>query len=204
MPCPALVAAGRPWGMRNAAMSRLILVHEATFRDTVSGRDHAARKRHSTVSDALAAGAGMGAWRTVLTHFSNRHPTFPVPATALGHPPLQLQLPVRTAEEAEETKEETEVKEGSSSGGGASLGAAVQEGVDGPAGKEEEDADHRQCELSAEVSAYGRQRGIVAMDGLRISERNASRLPAMMPLIQAALAAAGGSSSSSSSRAAPA
>ena len=81
-PAPSLVAAGRQWAQQGSAV---LLVHEATFLDTAEGREHAVRKRHSTVADAVGAGCAIGAWRTVLTHFSNRHPSFPVPAPALGH-----------------------------------------------------------------------------------------------------------------------
>ena len=48
-----------------------LLMHEATFGDDLA--ESAARKRHSTVSDALEAAERMRAWRVVLTHFSQRY-----------------------------------------------------------------------------------------------------------------------------------
>mmetsp|Transcript_7711 Transcript_7711/g.19043 ORF Transcript_7711/g.19043 Transcript_7711/m.19043 type:complete len:89 (-) Transcript_7711:409-675(-) len=34
----------------------------------------AVQRRHSTVSEALGVGERMGAWRVILTHFSQRYP----------------------------------------------------------------------------------------------------------------------------------
>jgi ribonuclease BN (tRNA processing enzyme) len=53
------VGAGAETSAAGAA-HRLILVHEATFHDTESGRSHAVRKRHSTVAEAVRVGAQMG------------------------------------------------------------------------------------------------------------------------------------------------
>jgi ribonuclease Z len=53
----------------------LVLVHEATFED---GAEKEARARaHSTISEALRVGRNMKAYRTVLTHFSQRYPGTP-------------------------------------------------------------------------------------------------------------------------------
>lgn len=65
-PCPALQAAGR---------GATLLVHEATFGSCLE--DQARRKRHSTVGEAVAAAAAMGAYRTILTHFSQRYARVP-------------------------------------------------------------------------------------------------------------------------------
>ena len=60
-----------------------ILIHEATFDD--SKQDHAVRKRHSTVSEALSSADAMGAQHVVLTHFSQRYPSaVPSPAPREG------------------------------------------------------------------------------------------------------------------------
>lgn len=57
------------------ASAATVLIHEATF-----GDDHAAEaveKRHSTVSEAVEVSRRSGAHRTVLTHYSQRYPSFP-------------------------------------------------------------------------------------------------------------------------------
>ena len=38
----------------------------------------AVSKRHSTTEEALRVAASMGAYRTILTHFSQRYPKIPV------------------------------------------------------------------------------------------------------------------------------
>ena len=38
----------------------------------------AVSKRHSTTEEALTAAASMGAYRTILTHFSQRYPKIPL------------------------------------------------------------------------------------------------------------------------------
>ncbi|CEO95515.1 unnamed protein product (mitochondrion) [Plasmodiophora brassicae] len=65
-PCPALIDAGA---------GATVLVHEATFDDELA--DEAVLKRHSTMSEALAAGRAMGAQDTILTHFSQRYAKVP-------------------------------------------------------------------------------------------------------------------------------
>jgi ribonuclease Z len=68
-PCDALVALGR----RLDPGCRL-LVHEATFDDTDEMAHEAVARRHSTVGEAIQVGQRMGAWRVLLTHFSQRYP----------------------------------------------------------------------------------------------------------------------------------
>eukprot|EP00198_Chlamydomonas_reinhardtii_P009600 XP_001698937.1 beta-lactamase protein [Chlamydomonas reinhardtii] len=65
-PCPALVAAGR---------GATLLIHEATFEPCLE--QQARGKRHSTSAEAAAVAAAMRAYRTVLTHFSQRYPRVP-------------------------------------------------------------------------------------------------------------------------------
>ena len=73
-PCPDLVRAGR---------GCTLLIHEATFEDKLL--QHAERKQHCTVSEAVRSAADMGAYRTVLTHFSQRYPGLP-PGLPRGGP----------------------------------------------------------------------------------------------------------------------
>lgn len=66
-PCPALVEAGR---------DATLAIHEATLEDDLI--EEALEKNHCTTSEALAVCAQeMQAWRTVLTHFSQRYPKIP-------------------------------------------------------------------------------------------------------------------------------
>lgn len=51
-----------------------MLIHEATFDDSPEMQKEAVQRRHSTVSEALGIGSRMGAWRVILTHFSQRYP----------------------------------------------------------------------------------------------------------------------------------
>lgn len=81
-PCQELVQAG---------MNATLLVHEATFSCDFAA--DAAAKRHSTIGQALEAAQQMGAWRVVLTHFSQRYGRFcpdlkllPYPAAARAFP----------------------------------------------------------------------------------------------------------------------
>lgn len=62
-PCHRLIQAGA---------GCTLLIHEATFEDNLA--DHAKRKRHSTVLEALDVGFRMAAQYIVLTHFSQRYP----------------------------------------------------------------------------------------------------------------------------------
>ena len=68
-PCDAVVELGR--ALRPACR---LLVHEATFDDSEAMAREAQMKRHSTIGEALGVGAAMGAWRVLLTHFSQRYP----------------------------------------------------------------------------------------------------------------------------------
>ena len=65
-PCRDLVQAG---------FRCTLLIHEATFEDSLES--HAHQKRHSTSSEAAAASQQMQAYRTVFTHFSQRYPRIP-------------------------------------------------------------------------------------------------------------------------------
>ena len=56
----------------NAGLNATVLIHEATFDDTMM--DDAIKKRHSTVSEALNVGKSMQAYSVILTHFSQRYP----------------------------------------------------------------------------------------------------------------------------------
>ena len=49
-----------------------MLIHEATFESGMV--DDAVGKKHSTVGEAMDVAARMQAYRTVLTHFSQRYP----------------------------------------------------------------------------------------------------------------------------------
>ncbi|GIL54053.1 hypothetical protein Vafri_9612 [Volvox africanus] len=65
-PCPALISAGR---------GATLLIHEATFEPCLESQ--ARSKRHCTSAEAAAVADAMGAYRTVLTHFSQRYPHIP-------------------------------------------------------------------------------------------------------------------------------
>ncbi|KAG2496087.1 hypothetical protein HYH03_005690 [Edaphochlamys debaryana] len=65
-PCEATV---------NAARCASLLVHEATFEESMG--DEARAKKHSTTAEAVAVGEKALAYRTLLTHFSTRYPTLP-------------------------------------------------------------------------------------------------------------------------------
>ncbi|KAG8052714.1 hypothetical protein GUJ93_ZPchr0001g29504 [Zizania palustris] len=66
-PCPALVDASR---------AATVLIHEATFEDGM--KDEAIARNHSTTKEAIAVGTSAGAYRIILTHFSQRYPKIPV------------------------------------------------------------------------------------------------------------------------------
>ncbi|CAG9466997.1 unnamed protein product [Pedinophyceae sp. YPF-701] len=65
-PCARLAA---------AASGATLLIHEATFEPDLV--DQARKKRHSTSAEALETSRASGAFRTVLTHFSQRYPGVP-------------------------------------------------------------------------------------------------------------------------------
>jgi len=66
-PCDALV---------KAAKDATILIHEATFDDSML--EEAIGKKHCITKEAVEAGAAAGAYRTLLTHFSQRYPKVPL------------------------------------------------------------------------------------------------------------------------------
>ncbi|KAG6543814.1 hypothetical protein Mapa_014654 [Marchantia paleacea] len=66
-PCRALVEASR---------GATVLIHEATFDDAME--EEAVAKNHSMTKEAIETGLSAGAYRTVLTHFSQRYPKIPV------------------------------------------------------------------------------------------------------------------------------
>lgn len=66
-PCRALQEAGK---------ACTLLIHEATFEPELI--EHAKAKRHSTTEEALQVALGMGAYRAILTHFSQRYSKTPV------------------------------------------------------------------------------------------------------------------------------
>jgi ribonuclease Z len=66
-PCSQLTA---------AAANATVLIHEATFEDTMV--EEAMEKRHSTTGEAIAAGRTSNSYMTFLTHFSQRYPKIPV------------------------------------------------------------------------------------------------------------------------------
>ncbi|GIM10126.1 hypothetical protein Vretimale_13897 [Volvox reticuliferus] len=65
-PCPALISAGS---------GATLLIHEATFEPCLESQ--ARTKRHCTSAEAAGVADAMGAYRTVLTHFSQRYPRIP-------------------------------------------------------------------------------------------------------------------------------
>lgn len=65
-PCDDLVALGQ---------GATFLIHEATFGN--DKQEEAESKRHSTIGEAMDVARRMGAYRTLLTHFSQRYPSAP-------------------------------------------------------------------------------------------------------------------------------
>ncbi|KAL8217395.1 hypothetical protein R6Q57_020768 [Mikania cordata] len=66
-PCPELVEASK---------GATVLIHEATFEDALV--EEAIARNHSTTSEAIEMGNSAGAYRIILTHFSQRYPKIPV------------------------------------------------------------------------------------------------------------------------------
>ncbi|KAL7222149.1 hypothetical protein ACSBR1_023958 [Camellia fascicularis] len=66
-PCPELI---------EASHGATILIHEATFEDGMV--EEAIAKNHSTTKEAIEVGNSAGAYRIILTHFSQRYPKIPV------------------------------------------------------------------------------------------------------------------------------
>lgn len=58
------------------AANSTLLVHEATFEDAL--HEEAVQKNHCTTREAVQAGQDARAFRTLLTHFSQRYPKIPV------------------------------------------------------------------------------------------------------------------------------
>lgn len=56
---------------KNYAMGCKLLIHEATFESGMD--DDAKMKKHTTTAQALGLAKEVGAWRTILTHFSPRY-----------------------------------------------------------------------------------------------------------------------------------
>ncbi|XP_015165885.1 zinc phosphodiesterase ELAC protein 2-like [Solanum tuberosum] len=59
----------------NASLGATILIHEATFEDGLV--EEAIARNHSTIKEALEVGDSAGAYRVILTHFSQRYPKVP-------------------------------------------------------------------------------------------------------------------------------
>eukprot|EP00261_Vitis_vinifera_P036679 XP_019077922.1 PREDICTED: zinc phosphodiesterase ELAC protein 2 isoform X2 [Vitis vinifera] len=66
-PCPELIEAAR---------GATVLIHEATFEEGMV--DEAIARNHSTTNEAIEVGNSAGAYRIILTHFSQRYPKIPV------------------------------------------------------------------------------------------------------------------------------
>ncbi|XP_075664167.1 tRNase Z TRZ3, mitochondrial isoform X2 [Castanea sativa] len=66
-PCPELIEASR---------GATVLIHEATFEDGMV--DEAIARNHSTTMEAIEVGDSAGAYRIILTHFSQRYPKIPI------------------------------------------------------------------------------------------------------------------------------
>lgn len=65
-----------------AAKNATLLIHEATFEEEMV--EEAIQKKHSTTKDAIATATKSGAYRTILTHFSQRYPKIPVLPDSAG------------------------------------------------------------------------------------------------------------------------
>jgi ribonuclease BN (tRNA processing enzyme) len=61
--------------LQEEGMDATLLIHESTFDPSLS--EMALQKRHSTSNEALEVARGMRAYRTILTHFSQRYPKIP-------------------------------------------------------------------------------------------------------------------------------
>ncbi|KAF3646240.1 hypothetical protein FXO38_19252, partial [Capsicum annuum] len=58
-----------------ASLGATILIHEATFEDGLV--EEAIARNHSTIKEAIEVGDSAGAYRVILTHFSQRYPKVP-------------------------------------------------------------------------------------------------------------------------------
>ncbi|KAI0491836.1 hypothetical protein KFK09_026097 [Dendrobium nobile] len=66
-PCQSLI---------DASHNATVLIHEATFEDGLG--EEAVARNHSTTMEAIQVGSKAGAYRIILTHFSQRYPKIPV------------------------------------------------------------------------------------------------------------------------------
>lgn len=64
------------WQSDGSLWMLLLCCWQATFEDSLA--DEAVAKKHCTTSEAVEVGAQAGAYRTLLTHFSQRYPKIPV------------------------------------------------------------------------------------------------------------------------------
>ncbi|GJP55829.1 hypothetical protein CLOM_g14854 [Closterium sp. NIES-68] len=94
--------------VRVASRGATVLIHEATFEDDL--QHEAIARRHSTTSEAVQVGASAPAYRTILTHFSQRYPKIP-----------RLAPPVKNK------------KRGGGRGNGSADGGDVEDGESGSA-----------------------------------------------------------------------
>ena len=77
----------------DAGHAATLLIHEATFEDNM--QPEAVMRKHSSFGEALEVGRAMGAWRVLLTHFSQRYAIMPdqIPKDALlGFDHMRLKL----------------------------------------------------------------------------------------------------------------
>lgn len=58
-----------------ASHGATLLIHEATFDDSLA--EEAVARKHSTTKEAIEVGESSGAYRVILTHFSQRYPKVP-------------------------------------------------------------------------------------------------------------------------------
>ncbi|KMS95093.1 hypothetical protein BVRB_012540 [Beta vulgaris subsp. vulgaris] len=58
-----------------ASKGATLLIHEATFEDSLA--EEAIARNHSTIKEAMEVGTSAGAYRIILTHFSQRYPKIP-------------------------------------------------------------------------------------------------------------------------------
>ncbi|CAN1788963.1 tRNAse Z TRZ4, mitochondrial [Linum perenne] len=62
--------------LEEASHEATVLIHEATFEDGLM--EEAVAKNHSTTKEAIQVGVKAGAYRIILTHFSQRYPKIPL------------------------------------------------------------------------------------------------------------------------------
>jgi hypothetical protein len=139
-----------------------------------------------------------GAWRTVLTHFSNRHPALPLPPAALAQ--QRLQGLVRSPTKLRSSDAAAASAAGPAVVGAAPSGEEVKKEVAAAAAtaaeeeEEEEEEEEQQQQLAfsgePELARYAREQCVVAFDGLRLGACNLRRLPTtLLPCVDAVLRA---------------